>query len=148
MKILNIILFIGLGLITASCGVGKKDGRLVLHSESEESVTITGDVISKIRLGQAIASQVDSVSEVYDINKTAHWFWGDGIVFSVKATSGKVYTGLSCSADYDAITEEGNVIVRILFRDCGNEQVKFAKTLKIRVPDVLSISDDNRRLMH
>ena len=141
MKIQNIILFIGLGVITASCGVGKKDDRLVLHSESEEILTMRGYELSKIRLGSAIASQVDSVSEVYDINRISTWGLWDGITFSVKATSGIVYTELRCSATYDFVWEKGEMIDHINFGNCGNEKVRFIKTINISIPEVLGKLD-------
>ena len=149
MKIQNVILFIGLGVITASCGIGKKDGRVVLHSESEEVLRLRGYEVSKIKLGQAIASQMVSVSEVYDINRFSNWWSKDGITFSVKTTSGIVHTGLSCSADYEFIHTRNEDYYSMRYRDCSNDEVKFDKTINIRMPDVLIIRPEgNQAIIH
>ena len=134
MKIQNIILFIGLGLITASCGVGKKDGRVVLHSESEEAFLVGDHWLSKRKLGTAIASQLTSVAVVFHINTDSNVQEADEIVFSVRTTSGKIYTGLRCAVDYGDFVNQIGYDIRYV--DCGNDKVRFSKTISVALIEV------------
>ena len=94
-------------------GCGKADNRVVLHSRvsigdlfsvkkhSPHTRHIVTGKISKLKLAAALVSRLDSVSEVYDISdvldeSNSKWQEQWHILFTVKDTSGRVFTGFRC----------------------------------------------------
>ena len=116
-------------LLLGGCG---KDNRVVLHSESADHLLIKDGYltdegeISKSKLAMAIASAVSSVSEVYDISDELDESWLRiynkwYILFSVKTTSGQVYTELKCLAFVYSDSSSG----LLSLRNCGSDDVQF-----------------------
>ena len=87
---------IGVLLLLGGYGNAKKGSSTGLHTDYMEISIEGGNKVSKSKLAMALVSRMKLISEVYDISEQFEddWF----IYFSVKTTSGKVYTGFKCHA--------------------------------------------------
>ena len=151
----KLIIFFLFGIINVFFlgGCGKTDNRVVLHSEAEGdllSIKASNDKtspsqlqISKPRLSATITSRLDSVSEIYDISDELderNQFWNNKwyILFTVKDTSGRVFTGFKCLAYVIRHLESpsGESTAYLSLKGCGTNDGEGAHFLDsdIRIP--------------
>ena len=151
-----VIFFLGItnALLLGGCAESKKDNRVVLHSESQDTFSIKDSIfgsfgsldhihISKSKLAVAIANRLSSVSKVYDVSDQLDEGWINddwSILFSVRTTSDKVYTGFKCDAYADGYRENDK---RLHLRDCRTDDDKGgAKFHDINIPldEIISVN--------
>ena len=140
-------------LLLAGCG---KDNRVVLHSESADTLVVKFDAdniffpnrgieekLDKSKLAAAIVNRMDSVSEVHDISdhmgeRWIHDNWY--IYFSVRTDKG-LFTGIKCQAGLG--TERTGFLNRIekkvlFLESCGSDSAQFHnKAISIPLVEII-----------
>ena len=147
-----LIFFLLFGIINILLlGGCAKDNHVVLHSVSADHLLIKdgylkgrGEIV-KSKLALALASRVNSVSGVYNISDQMEGWVVDNwyILFSVKTTSGDVYTGFKCTAFSQKYMTDIMFSENLYLVDCGtnNEESgsRFADTeIKIPLREILA----------
>lgn len=153
------IIYAVLGLMTVSCGGQAKDNRILLDSQSEGHLVIPegiykGSVISRERLGEAIAKQINSISEVYAISMREALTLSEAVFnvttlgiatfsdhdneffvsFTAKTPTGEIFSGIECIA-----TSDERRILRM--RNCQNKDVIFRNIIVITNRDDIIVNN-------
>ena len=151
----KLIIFFLFGIINVFLlgGCGKADNRVVLHSVSigdlfsiKKGTDFIEGKISKSKLAAALVSHVSDVSEVYDIsdelNKGNRFSFDEWyIFFSIKDTSGRVFTGFRCFARVHELIIGRSVTLTLDLENCATSGAEFSDDhIRIPIDEILGTS--------